>query len=206
MQIKAVAFDYGKVICMPPDGSVWKKIASLAGIGWDVIDPVYRRYRLDYDRGKFDAAGFYKKIMDELRINVDDDQTLKAMGELDLGSWKNINPQTVRLMEELKNSCLLVAILSNMPYDFLSQARKQIPVFSLPQISVFSCEAGAVKPEKEIYQFLLGRLKCRAGEVVFFDDLPENIEGAAAVGINARLWVDIKKARGDLRELGINLN
>ncbi|MCL2479575.1 MAG: HAD family phosphatase [Treponema sp.] len=202
MKIKAAAFDYGKVICNPPRESVWAEIASLACVTWDRIDPVYRRYRLDYDRGKFSAAGFYKKILDELGMVVDDEK-IAQMGELDLGSWKDINAETVELMQDLMKAGKLVGVLSNMPFDFLQIARRSLPVFSLPNVGIYSCEAGSVKPEKEIYLKLLDELKCRAEEVVFFDDLPDNIEGALKLGIQARLWEDCRKARRDLAELGV---
>ena len=204
MKIKAVVFDYGKVICFPPDDSVWEKISSLADITWDAIDPFYKKHRGNYDRGIFSAFGYYKKILDDLKINITDEK-IRQMGQLDMNGWKNINPATEKLMNDVKNSGLLLGILSNMPYDFLDFARKNIPVISLPHTGIFSCEAGVIKPEKEIYLKLLSELKCLPEEVVFFDDVPENVSKALELKIEARLWEDCEKARRDLAELGVVL-
>ena len=204
MEIKAVVFDYGKVICFPPEDSVWGKIASLAGTSWDVIDPIYRKYRSEYDRGMYGVSDYYRKIIGELKLKAGEDAAGK-MGELDLGSWKNINAGTVRLMEDVKKSGRILGILSNMPFDFLKTARVEIPVFSFPDCGIFSCEAGYIKPEKEIYLELLSRLNCRGEEVVFFDDVPENVDAAREQGIEARLWENCEKARADLSALGVIL-
>ena len=201
-KIKAVVFDYGKVICYEPDDSVWGKIAGLAGTDWNILDPVYRKYRSDYDRGIYTASAYYRKILDELNLDAEEENVIK-MGNLDLDSWKNINPETVELMEEIKGAGLLLGILSNMPFDFLGFARKELPVFSLPHLSLFSSEAGCIKPEKEIYLKLLDGLKCLPEETVFFDDVPVNVNAAGELGIEARLWENCGKARRDLADLGV---
>jgi putative hydrolase of the HAD superfamily len=129
--------------------------------------------------------------------------------ETDSDSWKNINMETVALMEDVKKAGYTLGILSNMPHDFLAWARKTLPVFSLPQVGLFSCEVNLVKPEQAIYQKLLSMLSAEgvafAGEVVFFDDKIENIKGAESVGINALLWKDAESARRELFSLGVSL-
>jgi putative hydrolase of the HAD superfamily len=204
MSIKAIAFDYGKVICFPPDDSVMDEISNLAGVERSLLESKYRKFRDDFDRGRLLLSGFYRKILEELGRETNEEILIK-MGELDINSWKNINPETVRLMEDVKKAGLVLGILSNMPIEFLSFARKNFPVFSLPHIGIYSCEEGYVKPEPAIYLRLLAAAGCRAEELVFFDDVPENVDKAIDLGIEARLWQDCGKARLDLAELGLLL-
>ena len=204
-EIKAIVFDYGKVISFPPADGVMDEIASLAGVKRELLEPLYWKFRGDYDRGDLPiVSGFYRKILDGLGRKVDDELLIK-MGELDLNSWKNINPGTVELMEEIKKAGYLLGILSNMPFDFLEYARKNFPVFVLPHAGLFSCELGLLKPEKAIYLKLLSVMGCQAEELVFFDDVPENVEKALELGIEARIWQDCEKAHRDLADLGLLL-
>ena len=203
--IKAVVFDYGKVISFPPADEVMDEIAAVAGLKREDLEPLYLKFRGEYDRGDIPlVSGFYRRILDELDCKVDEENLIK-MGELDLNSWRRINPGTVELMEEIKRAGYQLGILSNMPFDFLEHARRTFTVFNLPHAGLFSCELGLIKPEKAIYLKLLSSMGCRAEELVFFDDVPENVEKALELGIMARIWQDCEKARRDLVDLGMEL-
>jgi putative hydrolase of the HAD superfamily len=134
-----------------------------------------------------------------------DDEKIDEIEEIDSASWKNINAETVSLMEEIKKAGYLLGILSNMPFNFLAWARENLPVFSLPHAGIYSCEENLIKPEEGIYRKLLSALGVEAGELVFFDDKIENIKGAAALGIKAVLWEGPESARQKLLSLGIRL-
>jgi putative hydrolase of the HAD superfamily len=124
----------------------------------------------------------------------------ETMYRVDMDGWTDINQATVKLMEDIKAAGFKLAILSNMPFDFLAMARKAYPVFSLPHVGIFSCEAASVKPEPAIYRALTAALGCAPGEIVFFDDMEVNVEGACALGIRAYLWKDVETARNLLRQ------
>ena len=49
---------------------------------------------------------------------------------------------------------------------------------------VFSWKEKCMKPDPEIYEILLKRYKIVPEQALFFDDRPENVEGARKVGIN----------------------
>ncbi|MDR2617455.1 MAG: HAD family phosphatase [Treponema sp.] len=202
MGIKAAAFDYGKVISFPPDHGVMDELAAIGGVKREDLESLVWKFRGEYDRGLLNGQEYYRKILERLDVNPPD-ETLKKMAEIDMYSWKRVNPGTVKLMEELKKAGLLLGILSNMPHDFLAWARKTIPVFSLPHVGIFSCEALSIKPEEAIYRKLLSALGCRGEEVVFFDDVLENVNKARELKINAFLWKDPENARQELAGLGV---
>jgi putative hydrolase of the HAD superfamily len=202
--IKAIVFDYGKVISFPPDPKVMEQLASLAGVEAGIFESCLWELRKEYDRGTVSAREYYGEILSRFNLTLDE-KTIETMIELDWKSWKNLNPGTVKLMEDVKAAGFLLGILSNMPHDFLAFARKTFPLFGLPDVSLFSCEVNLIKPEAAIYQKLLSLLKCPAEEVVFFDDTRNNVESAAALGIHAFLWRDPETARRDLFALGVGL-
>jgi len=204
LSIKAIVFDYGQVISLPPDPKVMDRIAGLMGVKREKLEPILWSVRGEYDRGTINAKEYYKKVISHLDVSLDD-KTIDEIIEMDLKSWRNINAGTVTLMEDIKKAGYTLAILSNMPHDFLAWARKSIPVFSLVHAGLFSCEVNLIKPEEAIYHKLLSMLNVKAAETVFFDDIAENIKSARVLGIEAFLWADPDRARADLLSLGIRL-
>lgn len=197
--IKAVVFDYGRVISLPPSGEEREAIAAMAGITLAQLDGLDRKRRAEYDRGFFEGRDYYRAILSDEGI-FPDGEILEKMAQADMDSWKRINADTGRLMEDIRASGRAVAILSNMPFDFLAWARERIPLFTRYP-GLFSCEAGAVKPEPAIYEKLVSLLGCAREEVVFFDDLPRNVEGALSAGIRSFVFTDAASARKTLRAL-----
>ncbi|MDR3145138.1 MAG: HAD family phosphatase [Treponema sp.] len=191
--IEAVVFDYGKVISLPPEDSVMRGIAALAGLPVQTMEDLALRFRSDYDRGLFNAAGYYETLLRHGGVRVDA-AVLEKMGAMDLAGWSRINGETVRLMERIKAGGTGLGILSNMPRDFLVMAREKIPVFRLPDVGIFSCETGTVKPEEAIYRTLSSALGCGPEEIIFFDDMRENVDAALSLGIRAFVWQDPRTA------------
>jgi len=204
LSIKAVVFDYGNVISLPQNPKVIDELAERVGVERDRFESALWSLRGDYDRGIISAKEYFKTVLSSLAVFVDE-KTIEDIIEIDTNSWKNINTETEALMEALKVAGYLVGILSNMPHDFLVWAEKNLPVFSLPHVGLFSCEVNLIKPEEAIYRKLLSMLNVKADELVFFDDKAENIAGARAVGMEAILWKNAENARRELISLGVKL-
>jgi putative hydrolase of the HAD superfamily len=200
--IKAVIFDFGNVISLAQEPWVMEKLASLAGLPVQTMDSLVWKYRAEYDRGTISGKEYYRTLLVHGGLVVED-EVLEQMVQIDLESWTHINPDTVQLMEHIKQAGYTLGILSNMPHEFLHLARMTLPVFALPDVCVFSCELGFIKPEPAIYQTLLSLASCKPEEAVFFDDVQANIDAARLLGINAYLWNNPETARNTLHQLGI---
>jgi putative hydrolase of the HAD superfamily len=198
--IEAVIFDYGGVISMSPPPSVREDLAALAGIPVEKLNRADRMCRREYDRGRFDTAGYYHYLAGEAGIHADEETILK-MARLDTDSWKNFNPGTLELMEDIKARGFKLGILSNMPFDFLGWLKTELPVFHKVDLALFSCELALIKPEKKIYEILAERLGCNFENIVFFDDMRENIDAANALGIRGFVWKNVEEARSQLQKL-----
>ena len=66
---------------------------------------------------------------------------------------------------------------------------------------IFSCRVHMLKPAPEIYQALLSKYQLNAEECVFFDDRPENAEGANAVGIHGIVFENLTQAKEALARM-----
>jgi putative hydrolase of the HAD superfamily len=204
LSVKAVVFDYGNVISLPQDPKVMDELAGRVGLERDKFESALWSLRGDYDRGIIGAKEYFKTVLSSLAVFMDE-KSIEEIIEIDTNSWKNINTETEALMKELKAAGYLVGILSNVPHEFLAWAKKNLPVFSLPHIGLYSCEVNLVKPEEAIYRKLLSMLGVEADELVFFDDKAENIAGAKTLGMEAILWNNVEEARRELLSLGVKL-
>jgi putative hydrolase of the HAD superfamily len=198
--VRAVVFDFGKVISFPPGDSVRDGMASLAGLPRRRFDELDRRYRDQYDLGIYNAEEYYRFLLSAAGI-FPDEETVNRIADADRQSWSRINPGTIDLIRAIRQRGLKFGILSNMSHDFLAWCRKSVPVFTEADAAVFSCEAGSVKPEEKIYGVMVKALDCGFGEVVFFDDMEENVEKALSLGMKAFVWKDPEEAGRTLEKL-----
>ena len=89
-----------------------------------------------------------------------------------------------RIIELSKNG-YNIYILSNTAYTFYDLVKEgYIPAASIAKGIVLSCEEKVLKPNEKIYNILLERYNLDPHDAMFFDDLSENIWGAARCGIN----------------------
>ena len=99
--------------------------------------------------------------------------------------WLRVNPDALALAREIKTSGMRTAILSNMPHDLLCDLRKSFDWLDEFEVQIWSCEHGVIKPDPAIYRICLDALGCEPQRTLFFDDRPDNVEGARRRGWRA---------------------
>ncbi len=62
-----------------------------------------------------------------------------------------------------------------------------------------------VKPDMEIYEYVLKELNAKSEECVFIDDKAENIEAAEKLGIHGIVFENKEQLKQDLEELGVTV-
>ena len=60
--LKAVIFDYGDVLCLPPTGEEIEASARIVGISSDLYRVLWSRHRDVYDRGDISRGSLLAKI------------------------------------------------------------------------------------------------------------------------------------------------
>jgi len=202
MNIKAIVFDYGGVICFEPPPEAWTRIADVCGLSAETISELNRKFRGEWDNGSNNGIEYYRRILSTINF-FPEDEILKKLAQTDMDGWKNINQDTVQLMKDIKAAGLGLGILSNMPHDFLAWVRQNIRVLDEVDKAVFSCECGTLKPQAEIYEILKNRLGFEFKEIVFFDDIADNILKARELGIQGFIWEGADAARETLKGFGL---
>lgn len=105
------------------------------------------------------------------------------------------------LLCELKEVCgAKLYLLSNICTYFADHAH-EIPILRHLDGCVFSSTAGAVKPDRAIYEHLCQKFSLLPTETLFVDDRAINVDGARACGIDGYVFDgDAKKLRAYLEQ------
>src|SRR5581483_3573179 len=150
--IRAVVFDYGAVICRLPSPAEWAEFADAADLSIDAFIRSYPFTREEYDRGRIRAAEYWRSFA-AVNGRHYDAAAIRRLSEIDIRVWSHIDDAVVEFARALQTSGVKTGILSNMQPDFLDVLRHEQPDWLAAfDASVFSCDVGFVKPERQIYE------------------------------------------------------
>ena len=93
-------------------------------------------------------------------------------------------PGAEAFCDHLKGQGYRLYLLSNASTAFYDYYRRFRP-FGYFDGLVVSADIHLLKPNVKIYQYLLEKYDLAAGECLFIDDRPDNVEGARAAGLQA---------------------
>jgi putative hydrolase of the HAD superfamily len=199
--LKAVIFDYGEVLCLPPTAEVVEASAQLLGISSESFRVLWSRNRDLYDRGDLSQETYWNKLAEDAVRPIDDGQ-LRELAERDVAMWSRLNPGMVGWLEDLAAAGMKTAVLSNMHADMVQYARRNFSWVGRLNWATFSAEVRLIKPEPAIYEHCLRGLGVAPSETLFIDDREVNLAGARALGIHGIQFKSMAQLRNDLDAAG----
>lgn len=98
---------------------------------------------------------------------------------------------------------LKLALLSNTDPIHVAHLESNFTFFEFfsPPTRIYSCSVRASKPSPVIFQAALKAVKTPAAQTVFVDDIPEYVEAARSLGLEAIQYLNPVQLRADLRAL-----
>jgi putative hydrolase of the HAD superfamily len=201
--LRAVIFDYGRVLSLPPSAADWQALASATDLPVETLHNRYWEFRDAYDRKEVSAADYWVKVAGrELTENE-----LIELIAMDDAQWTRVNDDMLHLARQLKEAGVKIAILSNMQSDMLKVMRAKFAWLPEFDTQMYSCEIGMVKPEREFYLECARRLGVEPAQSLFLDDKDKNIVGAAKAGMHALIFDgEMSAVEKKLAELGVRLD
>jgi putative hydrolase of the HAD superfamily len=203
-RIQAVIFDFGGVICFPPNQAQWREAAAFCRAERHAFEAAFWEDRDAYDCGQ-DPRLYWTAIGARLGLRFDD-ATIDAMIEREIAFWSLFDERVLRWTRGLRAAGIRTGILSNLPRP-IGERLKSLPGFLAHFDEVtFSYELGVVKPQAAIYQAAVRGLGIDPGRALFLDDRAANVHGARALGLVAEIfttWEDFLagvRARHELPE------
>jgi putative hydrolase of the HAD superfamily len=96
----------------------------------------------------------------------------------------------------------LFALTDNVR-EIVAHLKSRYQFWELFDGAVVSAEIGMLKPHAGIFLHLVDSFGLEPSETAFFDDVQTNVDGAARVGLQARLFTTANQCERDLRALGL---
>jgi 2-haloacid dehalogenase len=113
-------------------------------------------------------------------------------------------PGMAELVADLDAAGVALYGITNFSGEFWPPFRdREAALFDRFRDIVVSGDEGLVKPDPAIYALALKRFGLAGPDAVFVDDVPANVEAAAAAGIHALLFTDAPSFRAELERLGL---
>jgi putative hydrolase of the HAD superfamily len=136
-----------------------------------------------YDRADLSVEEYWAQLLGY----TPHPEQLRDLIAADRAGWLHPNRAVIAAAERAGERGLRLAILSNAPAEVADEI-DAAPWLAAFCRRFFSCRLRAIKPEAAAYGAVLDALDAEPGDVVFFDDRPANVAGAAQLGIDARLF------------------
>ncbi|BCS91238.1 MAG: phosphoglycolate phosphatase [Candidatus Micrarchaeota archaeon] len=196
--IKGFIFDAGGVIIRYNNLDFYRRLSIRCNKSFDLVRSVIESKPLiDFEKGIISYREFKKIISDRLGIKAKDLRWVEDFSEnssLDLG--------TIDIIKRLKEKHYKIAVLSNIDRSRYKALSKVIRDYRY----LFNCIIPSFKihhrkPEKEAFDYALNRMKLSYNNIIFIDDLKENVNGASKLGIRSILFKDYKSLIKELNKI-----
>ncbi len=192
-EIKVVLFDLGRVL-MHIDFDAFPN-----GLGLFAEEqrapyqlPTAKLWRA-YETGKMTTDDFLESLYNIFDHKFSKRQILEAWNGIIVRDNEEIVPFVRKVQKKYRT-----AILSNTrPSHWEKVLHISQLVRSIPN-HFTSFGIGAMKPDRTVYQHVADSLLVKPQEILFIDDLPENVEGAIKIGMEGIVYRGIASLTGKI--------
>ncbi|MFH8492656.1 HAD family hydrolase [Streptomyces coeruleorubidus] len=196
----AVLVDFGGVITSSVLRAFTDFGASLGGdprLPLDLLsrDQPSRALLADHECGRIDAAAFERGFAERLRVHGAEVSAEGLTARMQAGM--SIDQDMLGLLGELRAAGHPVALVSN---SFGTGTYDGVELAAVADVVVISSDVGIRKPSRRIYAIACERLGIDPEEAVMIDDLRQNLDGAARIGIGGVLHTSAADTRRQLAE------
>ncbi len=200
--IEAVVFDMGGVLTVDPYEACRDYAAELSIPPDTFVDQLRGREFAEVETGDRSMRDYLKyacrDVDERLGVRVD----IRRLADC-LAAGQRVRPEMVALVEDLVRGCVKVGVLTNNAKEARSWWTSGVlPLESFAAI-VDSSDVGVRKPNPAIFALTAERIDCRPERLLYFDDTEENVVGAAASGLAARLFVNPDDCRSVCQRFGL---
>ncbi|MGO9584741.1 MAG: HAD family hydrolase [Limisphaerales bacterium] len=194
-QPSIVVFDLGKVLVDFDYHIAVSRIAARSKLPPDGIKTFLGQSHaiIDYECGRLTREEFFEQARKATGFRG----TIEEFGEFFADIFTPIPPM-IEIHAGLRRRGIPTYIFSNTNDLAVEHIRRNFPFFRNFDGYIYSYEVGAMKPEAKIYEVLEKLAGRRGAEIVYLDDLAENVAAGAARGWRTILHETPEKTRAAL--------
>jgi epoxide hydrolase-like predicted phosphatase len=187
LSIRAVIFDMGGVLLRDMDKAPRRRLAARLG-----VDEAHLAHLV------FDSESARLATVGAISVTEHWEQVRQALGipSQEIGEFVRdyfagdaVDMQLVEAIRTLRGH-MRTGLLSNAFDDTRQVVTGRWQIADAFDEMIFSAEVGLAKPDPRIYRLALARLGVAAGEALFVDDVPGNVQAAREVGMQAMQFVN----------------
>ncbi len=199
--IDTIIFDLGGVVL---NRGIWffrEWLVETYGVtNEDTINIFIKKYYKQYFSGKISEEEFWKNSLSDLSIDAE----WKKLRSKLLSFFKP-NKGMFELIDFLRNSGYKIALLSDQTNEWWLVLDNQHSISSHFEKCIISSEVGFHKPQPEIYNLTLNKLKSQPETSLFIDDLEQNLTPANKIGMKTILYQDTSQLKKEMATFGIKI-
>ena len=109
-------FDYGMVVSTAPEPGDWRALEDVTGLYLEPVSSPYWAHRKAFDAGQLNPAEYWGAVLGRPVVATE----VELLETLDSAQWSHLNPNTLAVLQSLRDEQASLALLSNMP-DQMSQ-------------------------------------------------------------------------------------
>ena len=166
-----------------------------------LVSAIFQGYGGDwaeFDRGTLGVPELVRRIAARTGLPPQDVQTVVDAVPAELQPV----PETVALLQRLHAQGRRLHYLSNMPHPYADHLEREHAFLSCFESGVISARVGLIKPEPAIYRHAAQRFQADPAELLFLDDVLDNVLAARQAGWQALHFVDAAEAEAQMRAIG----
>lgn len=155
---------------------------------------------VEFDRGTFSLEYVIGRGAE--RTKIKSDEIKLALNNIP--NSLSVDHKTLDIIQKLKNTGKhKLFVLSNMPTEFTNFILENFSFWNLFDGIVFSSRIKMVKPDLEIYNYLINNYSINPKESIFIDDRNENLIPAANLGMKTIEFINATECENKLKDYGI---
>lgn len=203
-EVSTILLDFGRVVFDLDFDLTWQTWSGESGIDASELKARFDndlgrsendQHYQSYERGLISSEEYLHHFNKRVGVSLEHDQFL-------LG-WNAMFTEPIDGMQELMRdikqtrTALFAFSNTNADHEIVWRQRFAQSLQYFDQIYT-SHGIGHRKPGVDSFQFVISKIGKPAAEILFFDDLKENVDGARAAGMQAEVFVDAATARNTI--------
>lgn len=197
--IKAVVFDLDGMTYLT-DELFSSRFSREFNISHDKVMDFFKNYFEDCQKGKIDTKEAIEKYLPKWGWTKGVDKLFEYWFENG-----KLNEKMIRLIEKLKQKGIICILCTNNEKYRIQYLKEKFKINKIFDHIVASCDIGARKPNKKIFEKITEITELSPSEIVFFDNKKECVGEAIKFGFKAHLYINIENFIRELDKLDVNI-
>ena len=178
--IKAIIFDMGGVIIRFDENKYYEYLSKKYNVDENKITNIMIPLINKFDRGDITLGVLLDSVSKNIGIKIP-----RKSWNYVFDTDATIDWQMISLIKSLSKN-YKIYMLTNVNRSRYFRTNTMLKINNkLFNKKFISCYLHMTKPDRKIYQYVLAKTNLMPNEIIFIDDLIENVNGAREVGINS---------------------